>query len=930
MRSLKKALSLVLVLALMLSVCIFSASATNFTDDAQIQHNEAVDVLTTIGVIDGMGDGTFNPTGNLTRAQAAKIICYLLLGADTSKLNSSSSSFTDVIGTADEWAAPYIEYCLNAGIVGGYGDGRFGPSDQLTGFQFAKMLLCALGYDANIEGYVGSSWSVAVAKGIIDAELDSDLPGGFNYNAPITRDEACQIAFNALKADMVEYATKGTTIVTGDGTTVVTGASTAESKTTNQTYGSNIDARVNPLNGQWYLQMGEYYFHDLKRTNAGGDDDFGRPSNTWKNKNVEIGTYADTADLSATFDGKVTLAALYDAIGRNTVKDLEAGNAAMYVYMDGINLVDGQPLGGTAVPAANIGQYAKSGDTATFLSPFNDGQHFGSNIDATGAGSKTELYIDDSTAFTVVTVVVVNEYLLKATNDFSKDELKVELKTAGDLGAMGTPTMALKSTKLDQGDFTDSDLSVFKEKDYIVATMAADRLAGTVYQMEVQSCKPATLLTGNVDRFTRNVNKVEFGSVTIDGTAHLYALMCPFTDGYDAGFSVGEAAKVVTDDAGFILYVDDAVAVDQYVFIYQFAQPGGLDRGANVSADAFFVDGTTAAITIDEVKDTTGAKIPHATLIAGGGHNFDGWYSYSVGSDGIYDLRQLSNQFQVAYAGNANVLDNGKTAFMRGVARSGNSSTIVIVNDDAEDDTTWYTGATKAPDLRTNATGTATVFYHVNNKGMVDYAFTKVLGSAVIDDGASNDDLVYILFNDGVANDGKNNVYTQVESIQKGEWAWFNVKGEIGTNFNPATDCFQLVYKVKTNSDGYVTGWRTIADAVNLDGKGDKYYYFDSFNPAGGDKFNYDKGTLTFAGQALDVSSADIYLIIPVGPTTTDIVDDAGMPADFTNLHINGNQVKNVLNGYDVTFGTVTGVRSSDDSTSMSSLYITVFAVQPS
>ena len=926
MRSLKKALSLVLVLALMLSVCIFSASATNFSDDSQIEHKEAVDVLTEIGVIDGMGDGTFNPTGTLTRAQASKIVCYILLGSDTSKLSGNASSFTDVVGTPDEWAAPYIEYCYNAGIVGGYGDGRFGPSDQLTGFQFAKMLLCALGYDAAIEGYTGASWSVAVAKGIIDASLDDDLPGGFNYNAPITRDEACQIAFNALKADMVEYATKGTTIVTGDDTTVVTGASQAEAKETSAAYGSNIDARVDPATGKFYLQMGEYYFHDLKRTVAGGDDDFGRPSNTWKDGTTEIGTYTDTANLEKTYDGKVTLGTLYNDIGRSTIKELESGTWTMYVYEDGINLTDGQPLGFTPVNPANINMYARSGDTGTFQGPFNDGQHMGANIDATGAGSKTELFIDDVN--NIVTVVVVNEYLLKATGDFAKDELKVELKGVSDLGAGGTPTMALKSTKLDQGDFTSSDLSVFKEKDYIVANMAADRLVGGVYQMAVKEVAPATLLTGTVDRFTRNVNKVEFGSVTIDGTAHLYTLMCPFTDGYDAGFSVGEAAKVVTDAAGFVMFVDDAVANDKYLFIYQFKNTTGLDRTANVTGDAFFPDGTSAAIIVDEVKNAAGNKIDGTTLVAGGGHNFDGWYSYSTGSDGKYDLRELTNQASTgSYGANTFVIDNGKTAFIRGVGRSGNASTAIIVNDAAEDDTTLYTGATKAPDVKTNAGGDADVFYHWNNKGAIDYAFVKVTGSAAIDDGATTSDMVYILFNDGTANDGKNNVYVEVESIQKGAWAYMNVKDGM---FNPATDCFQRVYKVKTNSDGYVTGWTTIDDAVNLNGKGDKYYYFDTFNPAGGDRFNYDKGTLMFAGQSVDVSNCDLYLVIVVNPSTQDIVDDAGMPADFTNMHISGDQLKSALNGYDVIAGSVAGVRADDNSSSMSSLYVTVFAVQPS
>ena len=38
------------------------------------------------------------------------------------------------------------------------------PANTLTGYAFMKMLLGALGYDAAIEGYTGTNWSINVAK----------------------------------------------------------------------------------------------------------------------------------------------------------------------------------------------------------------------------------------------------------------------------------------------------------------------------------------------------------------------------------------------------------------------------------------------------------------------------------------------------------------------------------------------------------------------------------------------------------------------------------------------------------------------------------------------------------------------------------------------------------------------------------------------
>ena len=163
MRNLKKILALVLVLGMLLGLCV-NASA-DFTDTDEISYAEAVDVLTAIGVIEGMPDGSFDPKGTLTRAQAAKIIVYLLGAEDLAV--AASASFSDV--AADHWAAPYIAYCAAEGIIAGYGDGSFGPSDTLTSYQWAKMLLVALGFDG--DSYLGSAWQIAVAKDAADIEL---------------------------------------------------------------------------------------------------------------------------------------------------------------------------------------------------------------------------------------------------------------------------------------------------------------------------------------------------------------------------------------------------------------------------------------------------------------------------------------------------------------------------------------------------------------------------------------------------------------------------------------------------------------------------------------------------------------------------------------------------------------------------------------
>ena len=49
---------------------------------------------------------------------------------------------------ANRWSAGYIGYCVQQGILAGTGNGNFDPEGELTGLAFAKMMLVALGYDA--------------------------------------------------------------------------------------------------------------------------------------------------------------------------------------------------------------------------------------------------------------------------------------------------------------------------------------------------------------------------------------------------------------------------------------------------------------------------------------------------------------------------------------------------------------------------------------------------------------------------------------------------------------------------------------------------------------------------------------------------------------------------------------------------------------
>ncbi|WP_302661663.1 S-layer homology domain-containing protein [uncultured Dysosmobacter sp.] len=184
----KKFLSLVLALVMTMSLVTVSAGAKDFTDNSKINYEEAVEVMSTLGVVGGYTDGSFNPSGTLTRGAAAKIICNLILGTTTADaLTADAAPYKDVATT--NVFAPYIAYCAKEGIISGYADGTFRPANTLTGYAFMKMLLGALGLQADKEGYTGANWSINVAKRALSDKVDlaDGLNGEFNGTKAVTR-----------------------------------------------------------------------------------------------------------------------------------------------------------------------------------------------------------------------------------------------------------------------------------------------------------------------------------------------------------------------------------------------------------------------------------------------------------------------------------------------------------------------------------------------------------------------------------------------------------------------------------------------------------------------------------------------------------------------------------------------------------------------
>ena len=309
MKNLKKVLSLVLALAMALSLMTvaFAKDASDYDDYAEVNYNEAVDVMTAVGVFDGMG-GSFNPDGTLTREQAAKIITYMIMGkSNADKLTTTIAPYGDV--SADRWSAGAIAYCTNEGIISGMGHNKFAPSDPVTGLQFAKMLLVALGYDAEIENLVGDSWAINTSKLAISVGLDDNMEE-VSLSQPLTREQATLMAFNAMQSPLVEYPSKGTTIEV-NGATVTFGAQQAQYVTSTRANEQTISSERLSNTKDYTIEFAERYCRDL--TLRADRDAFERPAHTWRYDNELVGTYVNASDL--TYTSTVELGDIYADLG---------------------------------------------------------------------------------------------------------------------------------------------------------------------------------------------------------------------------------------------------------------------------------------------------------------------------------------------------------------------------------------------------------------------------------------------------------------------------------------------------------------------------------------------------------------------------------------------------------------------------------------
>ena len=782
MRNLKRVLSLALASVMLIGMMVVGASAANyddFSDKDKIVNKEAVSTLVELGVIAGKDDGTYDPTGIVTRGEMAKMICVVLNGGkDPSLGNVTKYSYTDTVG---HWAAPYIEYCAIRGIVAGKGDGTFGPNETVTGSQAAKMLLVAAGYQSAIEGFTGANWEVntnvrANAVGLYDG-LD------INPSQGLTRDSAAQMVYNILDVEQVTY--KYTMVANGDGTfTSVTEIDkTADNKTV-------LEDKFGAVKVEGVVVANEVADLNSSKKNdnkvlVGSALDAGKTkiviTNGGKDEDQNEYTGTQTFKVSTGLDQLGRTVRLYVKTGSSAANAKVFGS--VIVTDDNKVVTDASDDSINSVADDNSLDIVSGTKVATNYADLTDLSSDAAKADGTHGVQK--ILIDNNDDGDV-------DYVLLTTYVFGK----VTGKSTSSDGSLTVNYSGAATLSVDDKDDVVGFDDVAKN-DYVLAAF----IGGKLHVQKAES------VTGTLDAYTST-------SLTVDGTKYtVSAVGCYKSTSDDITPAKGYASKSELDkDATFYLDVNGyivAVGAPE-ASAYDYAYVWGSEAGSSIGTDRVKVtlsDGTKATYDLDDDSDID--------------ITYDGEYegqifAYKVTKNEI----KLTKPTTTAESESAVVFEKGKTTVSglkdNATTKFSNKNTVFfyvttkttgkVTKIDSVD---VYTGYSAAPDVDKEDNASAFAAY---NKG------GKMVAVAITSSAFNSTDLsdhVFIYKKDRTFTD-----YTEVRGFLAGmDQANIELKVSDNSNVDAADAVDGQIYLYTKDSDGYLKLKEAGDNLITVNGK---------------------------------------------------------------------------------------------------------------
>ncbi|WP_302779774.1 S-layer homology domain-containing protein [Intestinimonas butyriciproducens] len=753
MRNLKRALSLAMASIMVLGMMVVGAGAVSyddFSDKDKIVNDEAVSMLVELNVINGKDDGSFDPEGIVTRAEMAKMICVVLNGGkDPSLGNVSNYTYTDTVG---HWAAAYIEYCTTLGIVAGDGTGKFNPSNTVTGAEAAKMLLVALGFKSEIEGFTGANWAVNVnvranQKGLFD-ELS------INPSEGLTRDNAAQMVWNALDAGVVSY---DYTLIT-DGSSITSSPTLIdnESKTllTDKFKVAKLEgvivANENATSTGTAVEKEDVTVLLLTSDDADSKQDEGDTIT------LKTATAANLLGKSVTMFAKDWKNGAYQTVLGNPVVSSDNMIATISESSDADDVKD-------ALKDAGIKEVSK----AVLVQNF---------IRATDEDDK-ELTISGMADVAKLTGNGIEVTVISNDNDNKADFVIVTKMIAGKVSAYNAKgndgdgyitvsalTDIAKADQIAGAEFADVKGSEDLAKDDIVLYY---RVGDTFYAEKADSVNVTVTSTKGNDQ-------IKDGSNTYKASA----LSSKYDDDNNTVLTTAvepdDEVTLYLDNFGYVVYTDAVTAADEYMFITG-SDASVKDGFESLTIKGVLSDGTEVTASVNKLDSK---KLSTA---------FDGKtedQAQEMVNNKIVTYTKTGEKYNITVKDNTKITQIEKNKASLGGATA-NSKTIFVIGD-KNDNYKVYTGISNVPDV------TSSSLYCYAKSGVAKFV---VALDATTSDGDTNgiyilgktasakkdgDDTIYVVeayVNDEYVAELELDGYTKGETITRGYYAGVSTSG---------------------------------------------------------------------------------------------------------------------------------------------------------
>lgn len=644
MKNLKRALAVVISLAMVMTTVVFASSFTDVTSDAG--YAQAINVGVALKLFTGYEDGTFKPDGDITRAEFAAIVVRAMGQEAQADGAKGTTKFIDV--ASSHWAAGYINIASQSGIVNGYGDGNFGPEDKVTYEQAVKMMVVALGYGPAVgsAGYPVGYLTIAQQNGMTTGVKGTN-------GVAINRGQVAQLVFNSLDVPLMEQTGFGTYVdyVVQDGS-----GDTYQKTLMSENLGVvKLKVFVDKSLDLDSSKKADLVSVTVKNTynSKYGDSNYSEDFKVDTSDNIDVG--------QSNLKGLVgSMAVMYIAYDENSDNDPVALYAERYVSSSDTLTVNYDDIEGRD-------ELAVSGDTlevsyyetdtsakATSFTVDKDASVYVNGYAATdslvtvlqGFYGKATFSLEDTTSTNAdYDTVFVTDYKTMVVTDVNL--------TSGRVIGEGTvtsiifnPTNTENTSTLVDKDGKALDWSVLKENDVLSIQQAVKNSRTVTTAMLISDT-----VTGSVSETSQDGDENVF---TIDGKD--YKVSQEMFDNLDlADLKLEDEGTFYLDILGRIVNFDvSSVAGSQFGFVLATGTSGSIDETAQIKmftyAGEIVTLDTTQKITLTKDFGSTAgyskqSSIESSTLLSGGANELkaNDFITFKVNSAGDISAISLAN-----------------------------------------------------------------------------------------------------------------------------------------------------------------------------------------------------------------------------------------------------------------------------------------------